>query len=283
MGNLISREHSAIFDDGMVSRLLRLPRLLYDAVANGKAVELTSFGLWEMQHRFGLVNASRYLRFAAHPMLVLRASVECGEEDVEQVFASHELTAIKSQVPWRTIYLSRSGTGFGSLNAARSTLFRSASGRDDKAEPLHRFADRIRAVFVSRRNTVFACSDGVIYRGVNGGERFSESLRLTSRKCYFLFGHGMTETPEGMLVLAEYGTVHRGRGFQSVANLYFSFDEGASWEKSDFLVRAGANKHVHIVAYSKELRRLFVTDGDNKKRLWVSEELRKNSPPRTGR
>jgi hypothetical protein len=35
----------------------------------------------------------------------------------------------------------------------------------------------------------------------------------------------------------------------------------------------GINKHVHVVKYSHLLNQLFVADGDNKKKLWISAPL----------
>jgi Tol biopolymer transport system component len=58
-----------------------------------------------------------------------------------------------------------------------------------------------------------------------------------------------------------------------LAYLYYSRDNGETWETSDFLIEQGTNKHVHLVKYSKTLNRLFVADGDNYKRLWVSDPL----------
>jgi len=45
------------------------------------------------------------------------------------------------------------------------------------------------------------------------------------------------------------------------------------WERSDFLQKKGANKHIHIVWYSKLLNKIIVADGDNKKRLWICDAL----------
>ena len=55
--------------------------------------------------------------------------------------------------------------------------------------------------------------------------------------------------------------------------MYFSSDEGKTWERSDFLIKKGVNKHVHLVKYSKLLNKVFMADGDNYKKLWISDAL----------
>ncbi|MGI0016767.1 MAG: exo-alpha-sialidase, partial [Nitrososphaera sp.] len=86
--------------------------------------------------------------------------------------------------------------------------------------------------------------------------------------------NGMTETPHRTLIIGEYGNVWDKNGWRKLAYLYFSSDNGETWDKSDFLIKQGINKHVHLVKYSKLLNKLFVADGDNKKKLWVSDSVK---------
>ena len=83
----------------------------------------------------------------------------------------------------------------------------------------------------------------------------------------------MTELPDKTLIIGEYGNVWENNRWRKSAYLYFSVDMGETWEKSDFLIKKGANKHVHIVKYSKLLDKIFVADGDNKKKLWISDSI----------
>jgi hypothetical protein len=98
-------------------------------------------------------------------------------------------------------------------------------------------------------------------------------LELGSGESFFRHNNGMTETPDRTLIIGEYGNVWEQKGWRKLAYLYFSSDEGETWDRSDFLIEQGANKHVHLVKYSKSLNKLFMADGDNYKRLWVSDSL----------
>ena len=71
----------------------------------------------------------------------------------------------------------------------------------------------------------------------------------------------------------EYGNVWEKSTWKKLAFMYISTDGGRTWQTSDFLIRRGANKHVHVVKYSPLLKRVVVADGDNFKRVWLSESL----------
>ncbi|GAB3278917.1 hypothetical protein GCM10027347_53410 [Larkinella harenae] len=81
----------------------------------------------------------------------------------------------------------------------------------------------------------------------------------------------MTELPDGTLIIGEYGSIWQGNKWQNLAYLYSSTDGGITWEKSDFLIRQGVNKHIHLVKYSPLLKAILLTDGDNKKQLWLKK------------
>jgi hypothetical protein len=80
----------------------------------------------------------------------------------------------------------------------------------------------------------------------------------------------MTETPDGTLIIAEYGNVWDKNRWRKLPFLYFSCNNGKTWERSDFLIKEGINKHLHLVKYSKALKMVFIADGDNKKKLWLN-------------
>ena len=72
---------------------------------------------------------------------------------------------------------------------------------------LARFPERIKSLFVSSHDTVFVCVKGAVYRSADGGKTFEKSLDLGSSESFFRHNNGMTETPDGALVIAEYGNV----------------------------------------------------------------------------
>ena len=135
------------------------------------------------------------------------------------------------------------------------------------------FPKSIVSLFISSQQTIFVCVNGSVYKSLDSGSLFKKSLDLSSSESYFRRNYGMTETPDKTLLIGEYGNVWNQRTWRNLAYLYFSSDNGETWELSDFLLKQGANKHVHLVWYSKLLNKLIVTDGDNKKRLWVSDSL----------
>jgi photosystem II stability/assembly factor-like uncharacterized protein len=136
-----------------------------------------------------------------------------------------------------------------------------------------RFPARIRSVFVSSQDTVFVGAGGAVYRSTDGGTTFGKALDLGSPESFFRHNNGMTETSDGTLIIGEYGNVWESNGWRNLASLYFSEDNGETWARSDFLKEEGINKHVHLVRYSRALNRILLADGDNKKRLWLSDPL----------
>jgi len=98
-------------------------------------------------------------------------------------------------------------------------------------------------------------------------------LRLSTPISYFLFNNGMTELPDQTLLLGEYGSIWHGRAWQNMAYVYHSSDGGETWQAADFLQRQGVNKHVHVVQYSALFNTVFLTDGDNRKQLWINSSL----------
>lgn len=128
-----------------------------------------------------------------------------------------------------------------------------------------------RAVFVSSEGTVFVATSGGFYRIGRGNRAFRRSLAFSHPESRPLFPHGITETPDGAIVVGEYGSVRQAGKWSSVANVYLTRDGGQTWDRSERFIESGANKHIHLVHYSPIHRKLIVTDGDNLKRLWLGD------------
>jgi hypothetical protein len=114
---------------------------------------------------------------------------------------------------------------------------------------------------------------GAVYKSKDNAGTFKKVLDLGSSESFFRHNNAMTETPSRVLIIGEYGNVWDKNRWRQLAYLYFSSDDGETWEKSDFLIRGGTNKHVHLVKYSKLFNKILMADGDNKKKLWVSDSL----------
>lgn len=274
---------SAKYSSVIEKRTLRAtPRLLLDSLSfareaykSEKLVESLSFAIWELSHRLGLFPQDDYLNFARKGPLTLDGeSVKTLDSSprINRFFSEMGLKIVAAPHDWRTLFINRNGEIFGCLHTNDRTLYR--SGDDGQTiVPVKEFPKSITSIYISGRNVIFACVKGTVYRSADNGASFEKSLELSSTESYFRRDYGMTETPDKWLVLGEYGNVRNESGWTNLAYMYFSDDEGRTWEKSDFLRRKGANKHVHFVWYSRLLNRLIVADGDNKKRLWVSDEL----------
>jgi photosystem II stability/assembly factor-like uncharacterized protein len=134
-------------------------------------------------------------------------------------------------------------------------------------------ADQIKSIYVSSQNTIFVCIPGSVYLSTDNGTSFKNTLELGSPVSFFRHNNGITETPDKTIIIVEYGNIWDENGWRKLAYMYFSSDNGETWDRSDFLIAKGTNKHVHLAKYSKLLNKIFVADGDNKKKLWISDAV----------
>ena len=258
------------------------PRLLLDgfslawaAFRNEKLAESLSFLVWEIFHKLGLFPRDSYLVFNENEALTLeKEDVDALDtnESIKQFFNDQGLTIVKSAQAWKNLFIDKNGEIFGCLYANDRLLYRS---KDDgqTLSPLKEFPKAIQSIYITNKRVVFVSVKGTLYRSTDAGATFEKSQDLSSSESYLRRDYSMTETPDNVLIMGEYGNLPIGRGWTNMAYLYFSGDDGATWKRSDFLREQGANKHVHFVWYSKLLNKLLVTDGDNKKRMWVSDDL----------
>jgi hypothetical protein len=247
---------------------------LQDIYQYGKARELSSFLVWELRHRLGLFPAKQYLTFLDDQALTLNGRApddEAFADTLRRLMERQSLSVTRSPLDWKYLFLDN-GDMIGSLHHDHHSLFRSTDQGQSVAW-LHTFSEPIKSIFVSSGNTIFVCVKGAVYRSTDNGESFHQCLTLGSPASFFRHNNGMTETPNRVLAIGEYGNVWNDTRWKKLAYLYFSTDDGETWDCSDFLIRQGTNKHVHLVKYSKLLSHMFVADGDNKKKLWMSAPL----------
>lgn len=249
-------------------------RFLGDVYRTGKTREVVSFVIWESLHRLGLFPNGSYLKFNPSDVLKLtdEALLDPGfEERLRQVFCGQGVDIAACAHKWKRLFIGADGTMFGYLDDDDRNLVMSADGGRTVAH-LGSFPGRLKSLFVTSRKTVIVSLKGAVYRGAEG-QAFEKVIDLGSPESFFRHIYAMTEAPDGTLIIGEYGNVWEHGTWRKLANLYFSSDDGRAWRKSDFLIQKGTNKHVHIVRYSPLLDRLFLADGDNKKKLWISGPL----------
>lgn len=272
MGRDLTKRYASLFETHRLSRPLSFVR---DVYATGKCRELSSFVAWELLHRLRLFPVHSYLAFTDHKPLALQAGDSAewcrSKEKITQLFAGLGLRAESCARNWKYVYLLTDRGIVGCMYPNDNELYGSADGNTIRL--LHSFPGPIKAIFVSRLKTLFVCVRGAVYRLAPNAVAFERVLDLASPESFIRHNNGMTEAPDGTLLIGEYGNVWNRKGWTNLAFLYSSSDDGATWTSSDFLIRQGTNKHVHVVKYSKLLNKLLVADGDNYKKLWVSDVI----------
>lgn len=277
MGHALTNKYSLLFKKKGMKKVFSLAQDIYKY---GKFRELVSFAVWEMYHKLGLFPKQDYLIFNNREAIKLENEGLAGSEfneKVTQFFASRGLNAVRCDHNWKLLYTNNKGEIFGSLYPDDSDLYKSIDGGESVVF-VKRFQESIKSIFISSQNTIFVCVKGSLYKSSDGGVSFKKTLELGSPISFFRFNNAMTETPNKTLVGAEYGNIYDKNGWKKLAYLYYSSDDGETWKTSDFLIQKGTNKHVHIVKYSPLLNKLMMADGDNYKKLWLSDSLDISDP-----
>lgn len=241
----------------------------------GKVRELISFILWEIRHRLYLYQFSnRYIQFTDHAgLLITHEGTVSANHIITTPFLREQGLCFRAvAIDWKFCLQTTDGCWWGSRYSQPNTLFCSHDN-SQSALPVHEFPHSITSLFISRQNVLFICTNGTLYKCDHQGHVFKPVLRFSSAISYFLYNNGMTELPDGTLAIGEYGSIWHGDKWQNLAYLYHSVDGGETWQTSDFLIRHGVNKHIHVVKYSPLLKALLLTDGDNKKQLWMNTNL----------
>jgi hypothetical protein len=236
-----------------------------------KLGELCSYFLWELAHRLKLNPQGRYIHF-------VNKEAELKFEDAQLVAIkrqSRDLTATSWQLfpqPWALAYVVMPQI-WGVIAPAGEILVLSDDG-GLSARPCHTFPAPLQSIYVSRHHDIFVCCQGKIYKSADAGATFRVVLELSHPASYVRHDYGITEDEQGRIFIGEYSNVwSEADGWKNTAWLYWSLNNGDNFSKTDFLQRAGANKHVHLIKFCSNIKKLFLTDGDNKKRLWVNDTL----------
>jgi len=272
----LTKQYSTLFEKKGMKRIFSF---VQDVYRSGKLREIISFAVWEIFHKFRLFPKSDYLAFDQREAIKLDGkNLVNSEFDVtmNRFFADRGLHSVRCDLNWKLLYF-YNGEIFGCLYPDDCDLYKSMDG-GKTVVLVNKFPERIKSIFISSQNTIFVSLKGSVYKSSNHGKSFEKTLDLGSPISFFRFNNAMTETPSRTLLAGEYGNIWDKTGWRKLAYIYISSDDGKSWKKSDFLIQKGTNKHVHIVRYSKLLDKLMVADGDNYKRLWLSESLNGSDP-----
>jgi hypothetical protein len=270
----LTRRYSVLFEKRGVKKSFQFAQDLY---RYGKLRELTSFTVWELFHRLGVFPKKDYLKFGHGEVITLENKglndLEFGEK-IDSFFRSRGLSATRCEHNWKLLFFKDNEQIFGCLYPDDRDLYKSVD-HGKSISFVKSFPEVIKSIFISSHNTIFVCVKGALYKSSDHGVSFKRVLDFGSSISYFRYNNAMTETPARTLIIGEYGNIwdkNKNR-WTKLAYLYFSSDEGETWERSDFLIKKGTNKHVHLVKYSKLFNKVFMADGDNYKKLWVSDSL----------
>jgi len=268
------RRYSVLFEKRGVKKSFQFAQDLY---RYGKLRELFSFTVWELFHRLKVFPKKDYLKFSHDEAITLENKnlngLEFGEK-IDYFFRGKGLSVTRSDHNWKLLFIKDNEAIFGCLYPDDRDLYKSVDG-GKSISFVKSFPEVIKSIFISSHNTIFVCTKGALYKSSDHGVSFKKVLDLGSSISYFRYNNAMTETPARTLIIGEYGNIwdkNKNR-WTKLAYLYFSSDEGETWERSDFLIKKGTNKHVHLVKYSKLFNKVFMADGDNYKKLWVSDSL----------
>ena len=232
---------------------------LKDIFNRQKTVELISFLVWEIRHSLGLFT---YLRFSSDVPVIPNSDWS----NIERSLAAKFSLEVRKTECLKYYFVDEFGNSYGCKFIAPCDLDITLCGGQ---KSVFRFSSEIMSIFVSSKGIVFVCIEGGLVLSSNDtGKTFHTRLRLSDERSYFRFDYGMTETKRNELLIGEYGEVMRDGRYESTAFVYCSTDDGASWTSSDFLIRQGVNKHVHMIKYCSGIDAIVLTDGDNKKQLW---------------
>lgn len=280
------------------SIFLKIPHMLYLVVKTGKLSEFVSFCWWEFLDKIGSFRG-KYISMDPNKCYV---DISSNKEDllfVENPFFS------KSQRQYQTYFKDKEGSLYYSLVVDPNILWIER----EHQTPIQIFVAPapIVCVFVSQTLSIFVCIEQHIYRASYSSDiqyKFTDVLKFITQTGYLRTNFSYTENNKGELFMAEYAAVYhsglesrhrtytkayqyienveRKKGWECVAYLYHSQDDGKTWNSYDFLKRNGTNKHIHIIQWSNFLHGLILTDGDNTKHLYFNQssnykELTKDS------
>ncbi|MFC5411472.1 WD40/YVTN/BNR-like repeat-containing protein [Larkinella bovis] len=271
----ISSKYFAHFRTPGPDVIKQMWRFWLDIRRVGKARELVSFIWWEINHRLLIYQfRRRYIQFTGHAGLSITSeeASPTGDRITSSFLAENGLVFRAVTIDWKFCLQTPDSHWLGSRFSHPNGLYGSTD-HSQSARLIYEFQDPICSLFISRQQAIFVCANGVVYKSDDHGVSFRAVLHFSSSISYFLFNNGMTQLPDDTLVIGEYGSIWLGQTWQNLAFLYYSSDGGNSWEVSDFLIRQGVNKHIHLVKYSPFLQSLLLTDGDNKKQLWMNSGL----------
>lgn len=246
-------------------RLLKFPYAIKQIIKNKKTCELLSFIYWEICYWLGLFEK---ITFTNTPPVLINSF---GDKNRILLLENESFRIRISDLQWKMRFQCNGNKNIGCLHSNPCQLV--CIDNTDEIVWSKKFSHELLSLHVNSIGTVIVClANGQIFCSEDNGNSFLNTLTLTHEDCYFRFEFGITETPDGIIIIGEYGNLQKKGRFSSVANIYFSIDNGNSWKFTNHLIKQGVNKHIHLVKYSDIINQLILTDGDNRKKMWCCHQ-----------
>lgn len=250
---MITRKYSKI-------NALNLIPFVYDILKANKTEELLSFLMWEFSWHF-LKKKIKQIQFNN---TVSDIMIEGGIKNLKTVMNTkfHECST-----DFNLVIIDGQNMILGSRVSYPTKLF--SQDKDGGIMERFDFGTAIKCIFKDKRNNIFVCSNGEVFKSEDSGLTFKSVLKFSSDESLFLF-ETVTETDNNEILIGEYANIKNDGKWVFVGYLYISNDEGETWQKSDFL-KHKINKHIHIIKWVKQLKCLILTEGDDKKGIWMNK------------
>lgn len=227
-----------------------------------KIMELLSFLYWEIKYTLSFYKKKDIIQFLdTDPLYELKHI----KQKINIVSSGYTVT--NSKYNW-SYSVENFSSLWGCLFEDETKLYQLIS--KDKLVECYQFNNKITGLYIDKLNNIYTCVNGIIYKSKDEGCTFNKVLKLSTENSYFL-KDAFTETPTGELFIGEYANIWKNNDWIFVGYLYHSKDHGDNWETLDFLKRQNVNKHIHIIKWSNMINGLILSEGDNKKRIWVTK------------
>ena len=224
----LTKRHSSFFEKRLINPLL----FAHDIYRYGKFREIVSFMVWELFHRFRLFPKAKYLQFNRGDVFTLDDDKLTGpdfDKRIHHFLTTRDLSVTRSEHNWKLLFIKGNKEVYGCLYPDDTSLYKSVD-HGKHIDLFKRFPERIKSIFISAQDTIFVCARGAVYKSSDNGGSFTKALELASAESWFRYNNGMTETPDRTLIIGEYGNVWEKRGWRKLAYLYFSSDNGDTWD-----------------------------------------------------
>ncbi|AZA91527.1 Uncharacterized protein related to plant photosystem II stability/assembly factor [Chryseobacterium nakagawai] len=232
----------------------------FNIVRADKTEEFLSFLIWEVSWRFCKKNIKQIQFNNTLPDLM----IEGGVDNLQKALNSK---LRESSVDFSLVFANGNHGIFGSgVKQCSKLFFQDYHGTITECFD---FGAKIEGIFIDRRENIFVCSWGMVFKSSDFGLTFKKVLDFSSNESRFLF-ETITETEDHDILIGEYGNIKKNGKWAFVGYVYVSNDEGETWKKNDFLEKH-INKHIHILKWVHQLKCLILTEGDDKKGIWTNK------------